>query len=188
MAEVSEEQLAIYRRAVGLIEQLESNPTAKVHLERAVKVVVPTVQTEEDLAQRITQPVAERVDQLSEQLKQLQETLTAKDAAASERQVQEHLDTTFGQLRANGYTDDGIERIKKIMVERNVADVDAAVALFDRLNPPPPPEQPGFTPPTWSLDSTAAPGTDMKELFADESSWADKMAAQTLNEIRLGRQ
>ncbi len=187
MPEVSESDLLQLRTAYALVKKMEGNPDSKLLLERAAKVVVPDLQTDEEIAARFVAPQAERIDQLTTKIDELTASLAEKDKAVTESATLSQMESAFTRLKGSGYTDDGIEKIKALMVDRKIADPEAAAALFDRQNPAPPQEQPGWVPDTWNLESTAAPGVDVKALFANEDRWADQEAANALNEIRLGK-
>lgn len=186
MAEVSDSELAILRNSFKLIQDLDKDPAAKAHLERAIKVVKPDVQTDEDKATQIVQPILDRMEkELAARDERIEKLVNSASEQEQTRQIAE-IDGAFTRLASQGYTDDGIAKIKQLMVDRKIADPEAAAALFDRQNPPAPAEQPGWTPDHWNMEETVTP-TNVKELFANEDKWADKMAAQVLNEIRVGQ-
>lgn len=187
MPEITDQELALYRNGMALLQKLDANAEAKPFLERAIKTVMPNVQTEEDIAARFTAPLTEKVTGLETQLNAALAGLKQRDDDAATAQITGQLTDAFSRLQADGYTPEGLEKIKTLMVERKIADPEAAAALFDRQNPKPAVDNPAFAPSTWEIDSTAAPGIDTKALFANEERWADQEAVNVLNEIRLGK-
>ena len=187
MAEVSDQQLSVLNNAWALLQQMEGNPDAKAHLEQAIKTVKPEVQTEADIAARFAKPYVDQIESLRGDLTALSTSIKEREEQAAQRAQESQFAEAFGRLSKAGYTADGITRIQELMVERKIADPDAAAALFDRLNPPAQHEQPGWSPATWEIGSTAAPTADLKLLFQDEDRWADREAGLALNEIRLGQ-
>lgn len=185
---ITPEQKAVYDRAMKLLSDMNSNPTARPLIEKAVKAVHPDVVTEEEKVTAQIEPHLKPVsDKMDLVLKRFEEE-DARRVAAEERQVEQDLDAGFDRLRARNYTDDGIEKIKQLMVERKVADPEVAAAYFEKMNPPAAAaEGAGWTPQTWAMDAgTSDPGTDIAALFADEDRWADNQVSKVLNEIRVG--
>jgi D-alanyl-D-alanine carboxypeptidase len=184
---ITADQKAVYDRAMQLLSDMNSNPVSRKTLEQAVKVVRPDVETEEE---KVTaqiephlKPVSEKMDAV---LKRFEEE-DARRAADLDRQVEADLNAGFDRLRQRNYTEDGIEKIKQIMVDRKVADPDVAAAYFEKMNPPAQTEGAGWTPQNWDLAAGASDaGTEMNALFSDEDGWADRQASKVLNEIRVG--
>lgn len=186
MPEITEAQLAVFQNALGLVQQMNSNPSAKTHLERAIKVVKPDVETEEEAGLRLASP---HIAPLQEQMTAIQASLKAiTDGQATQQTAAQEatLNARFDALAKQGFTEDGIGKIKQLMVDRGIADPDAAAALFEKNNPPAKQEQPGWTPDRWNFEETASP-VDVAGLFKDEDKWADQAATDVLNEIRLGK-
>lgn len=83
--------------------------------------------------------------------------------------------------------EDGIEKVKQLMVDKSIADPYAAAARFLELNPPQTQEAPAWTPQHWNMDQqTGGDAESLKALFADEDRWADNMAGVALQEHRAG--
>lgn len=187
MAEINDAELEVLRRSHNVLMKLNGDPKSRGYLETGLKVHFPDVVTEEEAGQRLVAPQleafkAEVVAPLTNALNEFNESRKAEQ----ERTATQQLTTTFDELKASrGFTDDGIERVKKLMVERNIADPLAAAALFAEQNPPASQEAPGFMPSHWNIDQTVT-DIDVKGLFENEDKWADNMAVHTLNEIRVG--
>lgn len=187
MPEVDADTYELLTRSHNVLMKLNGDSRTRPDLEKAIKVHFPEVTTEAEAGQRLIQPHLEAlnndvINPLAAELKALREEREAAKTAASTA----HLETTFSDLRkTRGFTDDGIEAVKKLMVDNNIADPLAAAARFSELNPPAQ-DISGFTPPAWNLDQTAS-DFDVKGLFADEDKWGDTMAVKVLNEIRVGQ-
>lgn len=188
MADIDPDRLALLERSHNVLQKLNGDAVSKPFLEKALKHHYPEVTTEEEAAQRMVAPqfeafTREVVTPLSDELKALREARESDAAARTEGQ----LSTAFTEFRTKrGFTDDGIEAVKKMMVERNIADPYAAAALFAEQNPAPVQDAPGFMPSAWNIDQTVA-DHDIKGLFENEDRWGDNMAAKVLNEIRVGQ-
>jgi hypothetical protein len=187
MPEVSDAELAVLRNSQALLAKLNGDARTRPLIEQAVKVHHPEVETEADVGARLAKPhieqfTAEVVTPLQEELKALREQREAQATQTTQAQME----AAFGQMRQRGFTDDGIERVKALMVERSIPDPLAAAALFNELNPPAPQEAPGWTPAAWNYAETAT-DNDLKGLFANPEAWGDKTAATVLNEIRVGQ-
>lgn len=188
MAQIPDEQLDALVKAAQLLQSLQSNPTALAHLEQSIKAVHPNVETSAEVAARQARPLIEPIEQrLADVQTRLDERIKAdEEREASQRQAmaEAHLSSTFKRLQEqDGYTAEGIEKIKQLMVDRNIADPDAAAALFDRMNPPPKQEQAAWEPQRWNLEESAIEG-DVKSLFSDPDKWADNTVGQVLLEER----
>lgn len=175
MPEISDEEWQVLQGSKKLMDQLLKHPKTKRDVERAVKTLHPDTVTSEDFEK----PIVDKIDGLE---KKLDEYFKAEQ----EKRIDEQLSNGFSELRKSGLTDDGIEKVKKIMLEKHIADPIVAGAYFEKINPPPPPQAPSsLTPAGWGF---GAPTKDesLKELFADEDAWADKMAVTAWNETKQG--
>ena len=171
-------------RALGLVVQkLNGDQNAKKHLERALKVVDPNLRTEDDVAETYAGPLREELGTIRKTLEDRFGALEARETKQREDRAQLDLDTSFSNLRkTHGYTDDGVAAVQKIMVDRNIPDVEAAAALFERMNPPAAQEQPAYEPSHWNLESNAV--VDTEALFRDPDKWESKEIANTLTDMR----
>lgn len=185
---ITPERLALLERSHNMLQKLNGDARTRAPLEAAIKVHYPQVVTEEDTAQRLVGPhldafKTEVVAPLTEALKALNERGEREESS----RIEQRLTDAFSDLQnSRHFTPEGIEAVKRMMVENSIADPYAAAARFNELNPPPSTEVPGWTPQQWNMESTLS-DIDVKGLFANEDVWADKAAATALNEIRLGQ-
>lgn len=186
MPEISEQELATLKNSYNLLQKLDSDPRSKPLVERAVKIHHPEVVTEEELGERLAAPHIEKVNAVATELRDQLEALKQREAGVAQREQENAVNSAFTRLESAGYTPDGIGAIKQLMVDRKIADPEAAAALFDKMNPPAATEAPGWVPDRWNFDETAS-AVDVKGLFKNEDKWADDMVGQVLNEIRVGK-
>lgn len=173
MVQVDEDQLKLLATARNLLAQLTDNPKTKRRVEAAIKELHPQVQTSDELAEPYVKPLQEKIDALE---KRLQED--------DDRKVTDRYMAQFGALKDQGFTDDGVEKIKKMMVDRNIPDVDAAVALFERQNPKQPEAPQGLRSNAWTLGDAETDKDKMDRLMKDETQFARDEAVTVLNEFR----
>lgn len=183
--EVEEEQLATLQAAMKLLTELNQNPATRRQFEKAVKIIRPEVQTTDDIADAYAAPIREEFKQYTAKI---DEFLTAQQEAAAARETADadrKRDEAFERLKAQGYTaETGIPAIQRLMVDRNIADPEAAAALFDKLNPP----QEQYTGGSWEPNhydfKNDAVERDVAGLFADPDAWADREVYNVLKEMR----
>lgn len=175
MVQVDEDQLKLLGTARTLLAQLTENPKTKRRVEAAIKELHPNVQTSDELAEPYVAPLREELDALK---KRLQED---DDRKVTDRYMQQ-----FAALADQGYTEDGVEKIKKMMVDRNIPDVDAAVALFERQNPKQPDAPQGLRSNAWTMGDAETDKDKLNRLMKDETQFARDEAVEVLNEFRSG--
>lgn len=183
MPELTEEELDVARKAVALIQNLQRNPEARPHFERATKVINPTYVTAEEQVSAIQAPLRAELDEIKAALKAREES----DAAAAKKTEEDayvaRVEGAFGRLRqAHGLTDEGEAAVRDLMKTRHIYDPEAAFALFEKQNPAPRPEHASWTPDSWNYERDMTP--DPKAWFADPDKAADDMVGQVLLEMR----
>lgn len=189
MAEVNDTELQILRNAHALLNKLENDPRTRDQFQGVIKVHHPEVVTEAETSERMVKPHLEKVEALAKTLQDRLDADTAARETAASAQTEADIAAAFGRLKKDGYTDEGIEKIKSIMVDRRIPDVEAAALVFEKQNPPTPHEESAFTPPQWDMGSlTGDQGPSVKDWFANEDAAEAKATAAVLNEIRVGRQ
>lgn len=182
----------------GVASKIVANPAARRRLEEAHKLVDPNAAT----------PLLDQEAQTSAPIKELEKKFNDEVAALKKEREDEKRDQTlasiagkqeaaFARLKSQQhYTDEGVEQIRKLMETKGLLDVDDAVAIFERANPPPTPATPsGITGDKWNFADVSDPGTDkaISDLIASkgEGSVADlvvgRMANETLMAIRGAR-
>jgi hypothetical protein len=174
----------------GIAQKIVSNKKANALLEQAHKLVDPNVPT----------PTLDAERDHNEPLTALQKKYDDEIAAIRKERDDEKRDATLAsiaQKQADGiarlkrerWTDEGVAAVQKLMETKGLLDVDDAVAIFERNNPPAIPATPGggisgawnFTDIQGEADKSIKDLIDSK---GQNDQIADRMAGQALNEFR----
>ncbi|MDE2103313.1 MAG: hypothetical protein KGL39_39095 [Patescibacteria group bacterium] len=184
--EVDEDALKQLSSTAALLAKLNADPKSRKHLEASIKIHHPEVETEEDVRDRLAAPYAEQIKALEAKLAETTKLFTEDRDSRQARQAEIDTDAAFADLRAKGYTDEGIGEIKKIMVDRKCADPIVAASYFDYTHPPAAHESASWEPQTWELPTAGGGMTDdsMKLLLNNEDAWADREIGAALKDVR----
>jgi len=201
MAKIVEVDEAEYNQMVALrnvASRMVAKPESRRLLEQAQKLVDPNAPT----------PLLDQEASQMAPVKELEKNLAAEIAALKKEREDEKRDATlasiagkqeaaFARLKSqHHYTDEGVKAVRDLMETKGLIDVDDAVAIFERANPPPTPATPsGITGDKWNFADVSDPGTDkaIADLIASkgEGSVADavvsRMANETLMQLRGAR-
>jgi hypothetical protein len=164
MAEVPESELQILRGAKALHDKLLSGKTRR-RQEALIKEVYPDTPTLDD----ITEPYRDEIKELRKEF---------KDYIDGERgkRLDTKLEKDIEFLRAEReYTEEGIERLKKLMIEKEIPDIVVAADHWERNQPRTSQEVSIMAPTDWGI-GRKTDDPDLKLLFEDEDAWADKEA------------
>lgn len=183
MTQAQADQLA---RGYQLLAKLSTDPRTQGLIDEAVKVHHPEVTTEKERVEQQVSPLLKPVTETLERINKRFEDEDAAKKASEEKAAEARIESSFVELAKQGYTAEGLEKIKALMIDRSIADPYAAAALFDKQNPPAP-DAAAYTPANWDLGAGHAPGDSLKELFANEDAWAEKQIGVVLNEMRSGQ-
>lgn len=165
------EEAKLLRGSKVLMDQLLKSPKTRRQAEKLVKELYPDTQTTDDLAA----PYIERLSGLEEKLDKFFKKQEVD-------QIESKLDADLKYLReTEGYSEEGIEKVKELMVKEQIPNAIAAAAFWEKKNPPKPPEPAGFTPSTWGIGHKTE-DADLKLLFDDEDAWAEKTAKAVWDE------
>lgn len=175
----------------GIASKIVSNPAARKRLEEAHKLVDPNASTPTLDAERLqAEPLNSLKTELSEQIAALKKEREDEKREATLAKIAQDQERGFNRLRAQRYTDEGIDSIRKFMETKGLIDVDDAVTLWEKQHPPQTPSTPsgaGMTGASWGFaDTDANTDKSIQELLANrgEGNTVDRMAAQALNEFR----
>ena len=188
--EIEETELHNFQQVSTAVRSMLGNPKARKLLLQAQKEIAPGMVIPEIDAPAELSTAISKAEQIALDAKQqMADFIAAQEAEKKTNAFASAWEGKKSALRQQGYTDEGITKIEALAQERGIPDLDAAAALFDRLNPPAPPATPnGFG--TWDLfQPTEREGEDMKKLL--ESRGDDDMALRklidgTLTEMRGG--
>lgn len=135
--EIDENQLAGLQKTAQIVQQMLSHPKARPLLQQAEKAFNPNLAIPEIDAQA---PILSEIEKVNKRLDEQEKAAREREEKAAKESAERTLRDTWGKgrgkLKSTGYTDEGIDKIEKLMEERGIADHDAAAALYDRLNPP----------------------------------------------------
>lgn len=169
--ELSEDEVRLLRGSKTLMDNLLKSPKTRRQAEKLVKELYPDTQTTDDLAA----PYVERLDGIEKKLDQFFKKQEVD-------QVEGKLSKDFDYLRGErSYTDEGIEKIKELMVKKSIPDAIAAADHWERLNPPKAQEPSAFQPTGWGIGAKTD-DADLNLLFRDEDQWAENMARKVWDE------
>jgi len=164
MVEMSEDEAKLLRGSKNLMDQLLKSPKTRRDAEKLIKTLHPEAVTTDDVAA----PYIERIDELAKDFREFRKNFEGEKLDAK-------LNSQIQQLRDDGYTEEGITKIKEIMVKEQIPNAIAASKLWDKANPPPPPEPANFQPTDWGF-GRKTDDKDLTLLFQDEDAWAEKEA------------
>jgi|SRR6185312_11191765 len=181
--ELTTDQYNQLQRSAAFLQQLATKPDTKRDFERLVKKVAPEVETTDDIVEQAAKPYIEKLETVSKQFEDYVAAQKDREDKAAANAADAELATTFSRMRAEGLTDKGEEAVRQLMVDRNIADPHAALALFEKQNPPPPQGASSWEPDSWSFD-TRAVDRDIEGLFKNPDAWGDQEAGNVLAELR----
>ena len=94
------------------------------------------------------------------------------------------MESAFQKIRdRESIQEKGEQEIRQLMLDRNIADPEAAFALWERNNPKPSQETASWEPDSWAYDQKAV-AVDVEGLFKAPDRWADQEVSNVLREMR----
>ena len=190
MVEVDEQELLEARRMRGVLAKITADPKRKARLELLHKEVDPSVPTPtNDLLKPVDDAVTAVSKEMADLRKQLADEKVESERARNLAALSGRVDSGLADLKRAGWMDDGIAKVKAIMEEKGLLDVEDAVAIFERRNPAPPPISPGGSG-AWNFMDDAALGdadADIKKMIETKGQsepLLNAMVNKTLLEVR----
>ncbi len=169
--EMSAEEAKVLRGSKALMDQLLKNKDTRRETEANIKKLYPDVTTSDDMAE----PYVKKIDEIGSKLDKFLK-------AQEDEKLDSRLNQQLNELRTTrSYTEDGLEKIKKVMVEKGIPDAIAAADHWERQNPPTPNVESNFAPTDWGFGRKTE-DTDLNLLFTDEDQWAEKEARKVWQE------
>lgn len=172
MAEISDSDLILYQRAMAVLQTLDSK--GGLDFKKMLKKIIPELSVPEIDA---AAPHVERIDSLE---KKFNDYLEGNKNSEIENQIMDEIET----LRKSGYQDEGIERIKKLALDRKIPSMMDAAIVFEKQNPPIQTKQSGFMPGRWDFDKMDETNAREVELFNDPDAFFDHEAERVLKEFK----
>lgn len=177
MVEIADAELSRLLGADKLLKELVTSPKTKKSAQKDIASLHPEFTPD---------PETFTKDEISKIVEEsLELSKSAEKKAKIEQDFQEKLNSyRLSEKNPDGYTDEGITKILELMKERTIPDVDAAVLLFEKLNPGKPEYPSGYTPTGWNFGHAEKDDTDRKLLFENEDAWLDQEARKVWEEER----
>lgn len=162
-------------QAWALLDSLLKNPETRTDALKLFKKWNPKASIPElDAAA----PVEKKFEELS---KKLDDFLTAQKDKEVDGQIIGKLDAVRSK---HGLTDEGVEKLKKLMVDKSIADPEDAIHVFNASQPPAEPTMPSGYFPTSFIDQS---DKSVEPWFQNEDAAADQEIMSILRETRAGR-
>jgi hypothetical protein len=170
MPEISEDDLKVLKGSKVLLDKLLQGKTRRP-AEKLIKEVYPETVTTDDL-----------VDPYVSEIKEVRKELSDFIKAQQGEKLDSRLNRDISHLKSErDYTDEGIEKLKKMMVEKEIPDIIVAADHFERQHPPKQQEPSLISPTDWGFGRKTE-DADLNLLFNDEDAWAEKEATKVWNE------
>lgn len=197
MIEVDEAEWNRSQALTAVASKIVANPAARRRLEEAHKLVDPNAATpmlDQDKLQN--EPINALKTELSDQIAALKKEREDERREQTLVTIADKQTKAIAGLRRQGYTDEGVKAIENLMTAKGLLDVEDAVAIFERQNPPPTPSTPGgITGDRWNFadqvtdnsDKDIAALIDAKGDGPQADAAAMRMANATLQEMRGSR-
>lgn len=194
MVEMDEAEVARLYKLNNFVHAGLQNPEAAKLIEKAAKMVDPTIKTPRlDQEAAINSPMEKLQADMAAMRKQMED----ERAEGAKNQTLAALNTQreegFRELRRTGWTNDGIEAVQKLMDEKGILDVAIAAAYHEKQHPPQSPSMPGSSG-GWNFMESVSDDSDKElnemimafgnkdEIKADRI--ASSLASKALTEVR----
>lgn len=188
MLEIDEAELLRLRRTNETVNAMIKDPSAKRKLLAALKDVRPDDPSVKELER--PDPTEARFDALT---KELADEKKARIEAEADREKNSKLDKIraeqdagFAQLRADNWTQDGIDKVRKVMEEKGILDVPIAAKWMESQMPPQNPVTPSGS--NWNfMEAPAQDDADFKRLMdskGEDEGLLRKLAGEAIAEVR----
>lgn len=191
LIEVEEAELNNYKEARGLLNKILGSAERKEFLKLYKKLHPDVPVPELDAAG----PVEDKIFEID---KKHQEALDALRADIEQermtRRTTESIESARLNLRKQGWMDDGIAQVEKLMTERGLTDYEAAAALVEKMTPRPEPVTPyaqyngrdfGLT--AVDTENEADQKLLMSRNPAERNNFVAKRVRETLDLVRSGK-
>ena len=199
MAKIEVDEAEYNRMAAltAVASKIVANPAARKRLEEAHKLVDPNASTPTLDAERTQlEPLNAIKSELSAEIAALKKEREDEKRESTLASISNKQEAAFARLKSqHHYTDEGVKAVRALMESKGLLDVDDAVAIFERANPPQVPSTPsGMTGTAWNFTDHSADGDkDIAALLANKGDGPGaeaavmRMANATLTDMRGGR-
>ncbi len=167
---------------------LMGNPKAKKKIFEAYKEVNPDARIPElEMEEAARAPVVALEKTVDELKAQLAAEKSEREKAEKLAQLSGSVEKGMSKLKQAGWFDEDLKKVRELMDERGILDVDIAAAYYEKQNPPAEIATPrghgGFN----FVENVQEGEKDLKQLLDTKGNsevLADKMAREALNEFR----
>lgn len=188
LVEIDEAELLRLRRIEGTLGAIVKNKGARKQLAAALKVVNPEdpLAKEADVVDPDEQRFTDQNKKIEALQKQLEDDKTSREHASKMDAIKAEQDRAFDALRNEKWTQEGIDKVRKVMEDKGILDVAIAAKWVESQMPP----QNPISPTSNSLANFLNPpkeDEDMKKLWetkGENDSLLMKMAGEALSDIR----
>ena len=192
MIEVDEAEWNQRQALATVAGNIVRNPNARKLLEQAHKMVDPNAATPVlDAEASHLAPINALKTELSEEISALKKERDDERRKATLDALAQRQTDGLQRLRRSGYTDEGVAAVQKLMEDKGLLDVDDAVAIFERHNPPQAPATPGGMN-AWNYAANIESDTDkgiqnLLKTKGENDQVVMGLAMEALNEFRGAR-
>lgn len=176
-AQLSPQEQAETVQAARLLKSLHGNKAAYPLLKQAVKAANPNVSFSED---NLAAPYVARLDAI-------EKTVTDGFKSLKDERENAALQAQLGSMQErHGFADKVMDEVKALMVERGIADPEAAALLYEKEHPAP--QAPASS--SWgqaSLLNAVDESDELKDWIANEDAACDREVGRALDEIKSGK-
>jgi hypothetical protein len=190
--EIDETELLELRKLKGTIGKILSNPKGKLLVQEAHKLADPAAVTPEfDQLQVVQEPVKQLEQQLADLRKEREEEKRQAEHDAKIAALSRTIDDGLLKLKQQGWTEEGIAGVRKIMDERTITDPEVAAAYYEKQHPPAMPATPSSSG-AWNFLEQPEDGSDaflkgLLETRGESNVLLDRQIRDTLQGIRGAR-
>src|SRR6516162_8542471 len=123
MVDVPEETLRVLNGSKALLDKLLSGKT-RSRQEALIKEHYPETQTTADIAE----PYVAEIKDLKKSFEDFKNEIKGN-------KLDDRLNTEIAELKSQDWTDEGIDKLKKLMIDREIPSIKDAAAVWEKRNP-----------------------------------------------------
>lgn len=183
LQEIEQDELNRLRLHQALLDKIGGNAKTRGKLMEIIKELNPAaVIPEVDAKNEVLAEVAKTKDELTALRKQLADEKEAEKKAKLQTQFDDTISGGRKKLKDEGFTDEGIADIEKLMEARGIADYDAAAALFERTRPKEDTVTPTDFGKSWNFTKPEESDKDHQMLMKDPMQFQQAQIRRFMNE------
>lgn len=183
--EIPRAELDTLRRVHSLLDKMWTHPERAMEVKRLAREIEPSLKVPElDIVSQVDaahqaklKEIADKNSELTDRLDKLQKELT-------DERDEGKLRASFDKVKRDySLTDQGFNEVIDLMKDRQLADAEAAAALWSRSQPPParPVSAPTYLPQSMDLTKQLGPDEEVKEWLSDHAKKFDSVVSDIVN-------